>query len=76
MAADRTVHVVPPSLSAKVVGYADSFFIYITVTENIVGNNIVVSKRVDNLRNISPEPAMALAFFASRFLGCLTTHVR
>ncbi len=38
MAADQTVHGVPPSLSAKVVGYVDSWFNDFVTMLNNVGN--------------------------------------
>lgn len=43
MAADQPMHGVPPSLSAKVVGYVDSWFNYIAIVLNHVGNYIARS---------------------------------
>lgn len=45
MAADPTVPGVPPSLSAKVVGYVDSSFNYFVTMLNIVGNYTGVLKQ-------------------------------
>lgn len=47
MAADQTANVVPPSLSAKEVGYVVTFFIHRKVTANTVDHN--------NNNNIGPS---------------------
>lgn len=55
--ANETVHGVPPSLSAKVVGYVDNF---VTMFNN-VANYTAVSKGLHKVRTVVFKLAVALA---------------
>ena len=48
MAADQTVDGVPPSLSAKVVGYVDSWYKHFAILLSNVDNCTDVSGRLPN----------------------------
>lgn len=48
MAADQTVDGVPPSLSAKVVGYVDSWYKHFAILLSNVDNCTDVSERLHN----------------------------
>lgn len=49
MAADQTVDGVPPSLSAKVVGYVDSWYKHVAILLSNVGNCTDVPEQPHNV---------------------------
>lgn len=61
MAADQTVLGVPPSLSAKVVGYVDSSFYHIVPTLNHVFNYTALTNWCNSVTTVVFKPVVALA---------------
>ena len=52
MAADQSVHGVPPSLSAKVVGYVDSWFNNFVTMLKKEANDPAVSEQLYNIGTV------------------------